>query len=280
MTREDHRRLTGRLLPAVVAAGRLELGYFRSGCAVDRKADRSPVTIADREAEAILLAALADIMPGIAVVSEEADAAGIRPLPTDPFVLVDPLDGTKQFVAGLPEFTVNVAVVAGGRPVYGLIYAPALADLLVTDGPDRAMRIRLDPASAEAERADIDALAWAPVTVRAPRQSGLIAVHSRSRNQEASAAFLDGFDVAERRLLGSSYKFCLVAAGEADIYPQVGRTSEWDTAAGEAVLVAAGGAVADMTGAPLAYGRRDAAYVNPPFVASCAPIDRLQRAAA
>ena len=144
MDRHDQRRLTDQLLPAVLAAGRLEMGYFAAGCDVVTKADNSPVTIADQQAEAMIVAALAGILPGCPIVAEEAYAAGIRPTLSDPFLLVDALDGTKQFVSGHREFTINIALIRGGKPVYGLVYAPALGDLLVTDGPDRALRAHME----------------------------------------------------------------------------------------------------------------------------------------
>jgi 3'(2'), 5'-bisphosphate nucleotidase len=273
----DHRHLTDRLLPAVLAAGRLELDLFERGCAVTHKADRSPVTRADTEAEALLLAALAVALPDVVVVSEEAFAGGYRPVPSDPFVLVDPLDGTKQFVAGEPEFTVNVALVEGGRPTYGLVYAPALGDLMVTDGPGRALRMRLDPGSIP-PTATLDDLAPRPITVRRERPGGLVALQSRARNASASDAYLAAYDIARRRKLGSSYKFCLIACGEADIYPQLGDTSEWDTAAGEALVLAAGGTVVTLAdGTPTTYGRHGRNFRNPPFVAASRPLAELPR---
>lgn len=274
MDRHDQRRLTDQLLATVLAAGRLEMGYFEAGCAVETKADRSPVTIADQEAEAMIVKTLRAVMPGCPIVAEEAFAGGDRPALSDPFILVDALDGTKQFVSGFREFTINIAVVVGGRPVYGLIYAPALGDLLVTDGPGRAVRAGLAP---QVELSALDAASPHEISV-VPRRSGLVALQSRSRNLELTDAYLKDFLVAEQRQLGSSYKFCLIAAGVADIYPQLGETREWDTAAGEAVLIAAGGCVASLDGAPLLYGKSRADYLNPTFVASCLPLPLLKAA--
>ncbi len=275
MTRHDHRRLTDALLPAVLAAGKLEMGYFDAGCAVETKADQSPVTIADQQAEAMILKALAEIMPGPAVVAEEAFAAGQRWTPGDTFLLVDALDGTKQFVSGHREFTINIAIVSGGRPVYGLVYAPALGDLLVTDGPGVALRATLLPGAAATSLASAD-----PVGINVtPHFGAIVALQSRSRNVGQSNAYLEDFPVAERRQLGSSYKFCLIAAGIGDIYPQLGDTREWDTAAGEAILVAAGGSVVAVDGTPIGYGKTSADYLNPKFIASSAPLDSLKRKA-
>ena len=275
MIRHDHRRLTDALLPAVLAAGKLEMGYFDAGCAVETKADQSPVTIADQQAEAMILKALAEIMPGQAVVAEEAFAAGQRWTLGDTFLLVDALDGTKQFVSGHREFTINIAIVSGGRPVYGLVYAPALGDLLVTDGPGAALRATLPPGAVATSLASAD-----PVSIHVtPHFGAIVALQSRSRNVDQSNAYLEGFPVAERRQLGSSYKFCLIAAGIADIYPQLGDTREWDTAAGEAILVAAGGHVVAIDGTPIRYGKTGADYLNPKFIASSAPLDNLKKRA-
>jgi len=279
MDQRSQQHLTDQLLPAILAAARLELDLFEAGCAVERKADRSPVTEADKAAEQIILSALADIMPGIAVVSEEAFAAGYRPELTDPFILVDPLDGTKQFIDGLPEYTINVAVMAAGRPVYGLVYAPALADFMVTTGPTSAIRARLD-ARAPDPGLSLEDLSASPLAVRRSDRSSLVALQSRSRNIEQSDRFLSDYPVGEKRQLGSSYKFCLVACGEADLYPQLGNTYEWDTAAGEAIVLAAGGAMTDLSGRPLAYGKRDQNFLNPAFIASSAPLHALRHPAA
>lgn len=274
MDRRAHAQLTDRLLPVVLAAGRIEMGYFNSGCAVEVKADHSPVTLADQEAEGLILTALGSLLPHYAVVGEEAYAAGARPPLTDPFVLVDALDGTKQFVSGYREFTINIAIVQAGRPIYGLVYAPALGDLMVTAGPGRAVRAQVLP---DAQIATLDEAN--PVTIQvAPRYGGLIALQSRSRNFEPTNRYLEDYPIGDKRLLGSSYKFCLIACGEADLYPQLGDTCEWDTAAGEAVLLAAGGAVVDLDGGELRYGRADAGYLNPAFVASSAALAQLKRA--
>ena len=291
MTPGDQRRLTDAILPAVFEAARIELALFETGCAVQTKADRSPVTEADIRAEAVLLDALARIMPGVSAVSEEAFAAGHRPDLTDPFLLIDPLDGTKQFIAGLKEFTINVAVVRGGRPVYGLIYAPALADLMVTDG-NRALRAVYDARIDAGQSADtgtsspgsenaisLDKLRPHEIRVRTASEidasGGLIALQSRSRDLAGADAYLDGLAIGQRRRLGSSYKFCLIACGEGDIYAQLGDTCEWDTAAGEAIVKAAGGNFW-LDGEPLTYGDSARNFLNPPFVASSLPMAALR----
>ena len=274
MNRDSHRQLAARLLPAVLAAGRLEMSYFQTGLAVETKADSSPVTVADRAAEDIIVASLAEVLPGVAIVAEEAFAAGHRPALTDPFLLVDALDGTKQFVSGHREFTINIALVEGGQPVFGLIYAPALGDLLLTEGPARALRAHIDPAS---NVTTLDAANPAAIHARPPPASGLTALQSRSRNLEVSNTFLEDFAINDRRRLGSSYKFCLIACGEADIYPQLGDTREWDIAAGQAILLAAGGTIAALDGSPMRYGKSGVDYLNPPFIASSRPLAALRR---
>jgi 3'(2'), 5'-bisphosphate nucleotidase len=282
MDQHAQRSLTDRLLPAVLAAGLLEMGYFKTGIAVTTKADQSPVTIADQQAEAVILAALAQTLPGVPVIAEEAYAAGIRPPIGDRFVLVDALDGTRQFVSGHPEFTINIAVVERGRPVWGLVYVPALNDLMVTCSATLAVRARVAP---QAAVVTLDTLEPVAIRVRPVPAEGITAVQSQARNAEVTEQYLAGFSVAGRRRLGSSYKFCLIASGEADIYPQLGDTCEWDTAAGEAVLCAAGGhvsalvdrsGVATETGLPILYGKVADRYLNPPFVASSAPITTLR----
>ena len=276
MDQELHRMLAAGLLPDVLAAGRLELGHFQTGLAVETKADNSPVTIADRQAEAILVAALARELPGVPVVAEEAFADGARPKIGERFLLVDALDGTKQFVSGQREFTINIALIENGAPVFGLIYAPALADLLVTDGPSRALRATIEPS---AQVSSLDQAGLHPIHARQPPPQGLTALQSRSRNVEKSNTYLADFPVFEKRRLGSSYKFCLIAVGEADIYTQLGDTREWDTAAGHAILVAAGGCVTTVEGKPLLYAKSGLDYLNPQFIASSQPVDRLKSAA-
>lgn len=276
MDQEQHRTLANRLLPDVLAAGALEMSHFQTELAVETKADRSPVTVADRQAEAILLAALERELPGIAIVAEEAFADGARPKIGERFLLVDALDGTKQFVSGQREFTINIALIENGAPVFGLIYAPALGDLLVTDGPGRAVRASIEPG---ASISTLSAAQPEPIRVRAPPPEGITALQSRSRNVEISNRFLADFPIFEKRRLGSSYKFCLIAAGEADIYTQLGETREWDTAAGQAILEAAGGCLTTVTGEPLVYAKAALDYLNPQFIASSLPLERLKSAA-
>jgi 3'(2'), 5'-bisphosphate nucleotidase len=263
MTPLEHERLARALLPSVLEAGAIEMHYYRSGVAIERKADASPVTAADREAEAVLLAALARIAPGVPVVAEEAVARDAAPRISDAFFLVDPLDGTREFVNQRDEFTVNVALVHSGKPVFGIVFAPALGDLCVTLGPARAGHAHVAAVTA----ADAAAIDFADIRTRQPDRQALIAVASRSHYAAEADRFLARYHVARRRNAGSSLKFCLLARGEADIYPRIGPTMEWDTAAGHAVLAAAGGSVTELDGAPLVYGKADKGFLNPGFVA-------------
>ena len=259
----DYQHLTDALLPAVLHAGRTEMHYFRAGVAVEAKEDRTPVTVADREAEAILLEALARVAPGVAVVAEEAAAAGNIPPLAAQFFLVDALDGTHLFIRGKPEFSINIGLVENGRPVFGLIYVPPTGDLYVTRFAGEAQQATILPDAAPQSHLGLDN---ARLATRQPDRANLVAYNSRASGG-ASTGFLEALDVRFARPLGSSIKFCKIAAGEGDLYARFGATSEWDTAAGDAILRAAGGCVTTVDGAPLSYGKADASYRNPHFIA-------------
>lgn len=259
----DHFRLADQLLGAVLDAGAAILHHRRRGFAVESKPDASPVTAADHAAEAILLEALARCAPGVPVIAEEATSRGQSPAPADAFFLVDPLDGTREFVAGGTDFTVNIGLVRDGVPRFGLIYAPALDELYTTLGESEAAELRISPDARPAGLADVPR---SPMHTRAPDPRHLVAVASRSHRTPENDRFVADPRIASCRSIGSSLKFCLVARGEADIYPRFGATSEWDTAAGHAIVLAAGGAVTALDGSRLEYGKTASAYVNPPFV--------------
>lgn len=246
-------------------AGRVIGALFRAGCAVERKADASPVTEADHAAERIILAGLREAFPDIACVAEEEIAAGGMPISLPPvFFLVDPLDGTREFIGGKTDFTVNIALVRQEQPELGVVFAP-LRGCLYAGRPGRA------------ERAEVDGATAAVVSRRqiAARQATLpmTVVASRSHGNAETETFIRALAAAEIVSIGSSLKFCLIAEGEADIYPRFSRTMEWDTAAGDAVLRAAGGSTRTLDGAPLAYGKCRAAdpFANPSFVARGRP---------
>jgi 3'(2'), 5'-bisphosphate nucleotidase len=264
MKAEDCRALVEALLPAVLAAGRIEMHHFAAGVTVETKADTTPVTVADHEAEAALLEGLTHAAPGVPVIAEEAVAAGRTPAIKDAFFLVDPLDGTRAFIKRSPEFTINIGLVEGDRPVFGIIYAPALQLFFATLGPHEAVEMQIAP---DAKDVRLGEHGLKPLSTRAPDPKGLVAFASRSHATESTEAFLQRLPIAEKRKASSSLKFCLIARGEADLYARLGQTSEWDTAAGHAILSAAGGSVTTVDGAPLLYGKSDAGFANPQFVA-------------
>jgi 3'(2'), 5'-bisphosphate nucleotidase len=255
----DH-PLLQHLLSAAIDAGRAICDIYSRGFEVQRKADTSPVTEADHAAEAIILERLTRAAPGIPVVAEEEVAAGRVPVIGDRFFLVDPLDGTREFVARRGEFTVNIALIENGDPVLGVVYAPANSRLFAGDVAN-GNAFRATQRTENREFAPRES-----IQVREVPASGITAVASRSHRTPETDAFLLSAKVKDLVSIGSSLKFGLVASGEADLYPRLGPTMEWDTAAGHAVLAAAGGKVATLEGAPLRYGKPG--FRNPSFIAS------------
>ncbi len=237
-------------------AGEAILRHYHAGVATETKVDGSPVTAADHAAEAVILPALHALTPGIPVVSEEAVSKGSIPdIGGGRFWLVDPLDGTREFLSRNGEFTVNIGLVGPDGPQLGVVHAPAIAVTYAGAVGDGAFRLKDD---AEPE----------PIAVRAPPVAGLTVVASRRHGRgEALDRFLADLTVADRITAGSALKFGLVAAGEADVYPRFGPTMEWDTAAGHAIVLAAGGRVERSDGGPLTYGRVADGFLNPFFVA-------------
>ena len=245
--------LTALVLRAAVAIIEKPLATL----ALRTKPDLSPVTAADEASEAVLLDGLARVLPGVPVVSEEAGGVA-----ASTFVLIDPLDGTRELLAGRDEFTINLALVTAGRPVLGIVCAPALGLLWRGRVGGGAERLDLLPGARTAEARQIH-------TRRRPTE-GLIAVLSRSHLDPATDAFVARLPRVTRLVCGSALKFCRVAEGAADLYPRLAPTWEWDVAAGHAVLVAAGGAVTTPEGAPLAYGRPG--FGVPAFIAWGDPV--------
>lgn len=226
------------------------------------KSDHSPVTEADEKAEAIILAGLKRLRPNIPIIAEEATAAGHVPPFTNQFFLVDPLDGTKEFVSRNGEFTVNIALIKNGYPILGVVYAPAI-DLIYWGEKDiGSAKATVKPDD------DLAAAQWQKIMPRPLPADGATVLASRSHRDTATDAYLAKLNVKEVISAGSSLKFCTVAEGKADIYPRFGRTMEWDTAAGHAVLMAAGGKVTNIDGSPLLYGKRERGFDNPAFIAS------------
>jgi 3'(2'), 5'-bisphosphate nucleotidase len=257
----DHARLAAALLPAVLRAGAAILDHRRTGFEVERKSDTSPVTAADRAAEAILLEALGAAAPGIPVIAEELASAGTLPQHGARFFLVDALDGTREFVKGGDDFTINIGLIDGGKPVFGIVYAPASSWLFATLGPDRAVEARIAPGE------DADRVAYTTITGRRPDENGMCAVVSKSHLDDTTKAYLATLQITSENSIGSSLKFCVLARGDADVYPRFGPTCEWDTAAGHAVLTAAGGIVLTPERGAFTYGKTGKAYLNSAFIA-------------
>ena len=250
----DLHALLAAVRPIAEEAGRATMAFYGVTQAT-AKADGSPVTAADQAAEDIILPALRHLTPEIPVVSEEEASKGLSPDVTGArFWLVDPLDGTKEFLSGNGEFTVNIALIEDGTPVLGVVVVPALGETYAGAEPGSAVL-----KDASGERA---------IRVRKAPAEGLTVVGSRSHGDAAAMeAFLGGQRVASFRAAGSSLKLCLLARGEADLYPRLGTTMEWDIAAGHAVLRAAGGQVRTLDGGAFRYGKPN--YRNPHFAASC-----------
>jgi 3'(2'), 5'-bisphosphate nucleotidase len=249
----DRRRLLDGLIEAALVAGAAINGIFEAGFAVEEKADLSPVTAADRAGEAVILMALARLAPDVPVVAEEEASEGRIPVVGERFFLVDALDGTREFVKRGSDFTVNIGLVEHGTPTMGVIFAPRLDRLFVGD-----------VASGTAWwREGVGAAQQALRIARGRRPP--VAVASKSHLTPEVQRYLDTIGVGGMVNIGSSLKFGLVAAGEADVYPRPSPTMEWDTCAGHAMLAAAGGRVMAPDGTPLRYGKAD--FFNPGFLA-------------
>jgi 3'(2'), 5'-bisphosphate nucleotidase len=248
----DERALLEALVVAARAAGAEILKLVESGFEVETKGDESPVTVCDRAAEMIILRALAECAPGVPVIAEEEVAAGRIPAHGEVYFLVDPLDGTKEFVRGGDDYTVNIGLIVDGSPRLGVVYQPACDRLwggllgegafLEVDGERQPIRTR-------------------------PLGDSRAAVASKSHLTQSTVDYLaEVMGLCDHVSVGSSLKFCILAEGKADIYPRLSPTSEWDTAAGHAVLLAAGGRVDGPDGSPLAYGKT--AFLNRGFCAT------------
>jgi len=259
----DLGRAAQALTDAAAKAGAAIMAHYAGPTDVEIKDDDSPVTKADRDAEAIILPALKALAPDIPVVSEETAAdrtAALGPR----FFLVDPLDGTKEFIKKRSDFTVNIALIENGYPCFGLVYAPARRLLTVTTADGIAVEAELSP---DAAGADLRALTERRLHARQGDPNGLTALVSLSHLDPETEKFLEGLHIAERTSAGSSVKFLEIARGRADVYPRFGPTMEWDTAAGQAVLEASGGHVVDADGARFRYGKTADGLRNPGFVA-------------
>ena len=253
----DREEFTDVALKLSLAAGEKIMEIYQTDFDVSTKQDASPVTEADVAAEAIILKGLRNAFPDLPIVAEEEAAAGKIPDIGNIFVLVDPLDGTREFLNRNGAFTVNIGLVENGLPVAGVVHAPALSRTFGGSVGKGAFEIGADERKA--------------IAVRVTNPDNVVAVASRSHRDEKTDAYLKSAGVKDTVSIGSSLKFCLLAAAEADLYPRFGRTMEWDTAAGHAVLAAAGGSVCNEDGTPFMYGKRNQAddvdFANPVFIA-------------
>ncbi len=260
-----------RLIPvirrlALEAGDRIMEVYDGPDFAVKTKSDASPVTEADEAADALISAGLRAAFPDVVLITEEQAAS--HALSAQTFLIVDPLDGTKEFVQRRGDFTVNIAYVENGVPVRGVVYAPAQGRLFYTEADGRAV----EESGALAKEAPGPVK---PLRVSAPDNGALMVVASKSHRDQATDDYIGKYSVKDSRSAGSSLKFCLVATGEADLYPRLGRTMEWDTAAGDAVLRGAGGHVVRFDDhQPLAYGKPGS---DNPFFIAYAPGVQLKK---
>ncbi|WP_299735953.1 3'(2'),5'-bisphosphate nucleotidase CysQ [uncultured Roseobacter sp.] len=260
----DYAKLTEVMRKLSLEAGaRIMEIYEADDFDVKVKSDESPVTEADEAADALISAGLRAAFPDVMLVTEEQSAT--HSTRGDTFLIVDPLDGTKEFIHRRGDFTVNIALVEAGVPTRGVVYAPAKGRMFYTDASGQSVEETGDLA--------LDTVGpLTPIKVSAADNAALMVVASKSHRDQATDDYISKYDVKDMKSAGSSLKFCLVATGEADLYPRLGRTMEWDTAAGHAVLSGAGGAVVrfdDLT--PLGYGKDD--YANPFFIAYAPTVD-------
>jgi 3'(2'), 5'-bisphosphate nucleotidase len=244
-------------------AGAVIMTHYRNGVAEETKADKSPVTQADRDAELLLERALGQVAPGIQVIGEEACSETAPTQLDELFFLLDPLDGTRDFVAKRDNFTVNIGLVKGQYPIAGVIYAP-VHEKLYFSGNDAAYSLTIAPDG------DLDISQAKRLRTQKADADGLIVIASRSHRGEKTDQMIASLNVKETIATASSYKFCLLAEGTADFYPRYGRTMEWDTAAGQAILEAAGGIVTTEDGARFHYGKLERGLDNPSFIAAAA----------
>ncbi|MCB1386611.1 MAG: 3'(2'),5'-bisphosphate nucleotidase CysQ [Nitratireductor sp.] len=254
---QQGRRLTDFALPWMREASEIAMRHYATidaGSGVMTKDDNSPLTLADLEIDRLIAERLESRFAGIPVVTEEQASSHATDAGSGMFFLVDPLDGTREFISKRDEFTVNIALLENGTPVAGIVAAPALGCLYCGVAGEGAEKIDL----ATGERS--------AVSVAVPDNAALRVVASRSHLTEETRIFIEANLVAATKNAGSSLKFCLLAAGEADLYPRFGPTMEWDTAAGHAVLAAAGGHVTDVEGNAFTYGKPE--YRNGWFIAA------------
>jgi len=247
-----------QLIDTVLAAGDEIMDVYQADFSVSRKGDASPVTEADRRGEAVIEAHLAALAPDIPMVGEESASDGKVPdISNGRFWLVDPLDGTKEFIKRGGDFTVNIGLIEDRMPTAGIVYAPAIGRLFWGIVGSGAWTCEVENNTLLNKR---------PIQTRVFKHSEMTIVASKSHRSAELESYLANFPTAENISIGSSLKFCLLATGEADLYPRLGPTCEWDTAAAHAVLRAAGGEVYDSSGMPLMYAKDTTTFLNPWFL--------------
>jgi 3'(2'),5'-bisphosphate nucleotidase len=263
MNLPDSAQIMDAAVAAAIEAGDVIVAIRTRGLSVVKKADQSPVTDADRAAEKIICERLEEVAPGVPMIGEEGVYEGRVPATDGAFFLVDPLDGTREFVAGGNDFTVNIGLVREGAPLLGVIYLPASGRLFAGTVGEGAWRANVVEGELTERR---------PIRTRPAPDGTVDVVASRSHRTPETEAFIAQYRVGQVVHRGSSLKFCAVAEGKADLYPRMGTTMQWDTAAGDAILRAAGGRVVTLDGRPLTYGATDAAgpdaFRNPWFIAT------------
>lgn len=261
-----HDDLCHALLAPMHEAGRAIMAVRQRTIMVEQKDDGTPVTAADIAANKILINALQKFTPDIPIVSEEVANTFDDAALAKEFWLIDPLDGTREFIEGRDDFTVNIGLVRNGSPTFGMIYAPARNAFYMTRGPARAIFLELDVST---PTPSLETASTQYLDARRDTDAGPVMIcASRSHRNPAIEKYLERFKGNELLEIGSSLKFCLVAAGRADVYPRFGNTHEWDTAAGHAIVLAAGGTVTKIDGSEFRYGKASENFLNPEFLAS------------
>jgi 3'(2'), 5'-bisphosphate nucleotidase len=260
VNRAERTKLLAGMIAAAAEAGTKIREMAATGVVARSKADASPVTDADEAAEAIIEQHLSALLPGVPMIGEEAVAGGANKKPGSTFFLVDPIDGTREYIAKRSEYTVNIGLLIEGTPALGVIYAPALSELYA-GGADGAYRWPLVPGI------KFENVPEEKIQVRAAGKN-LVAAVSHSHLDSATTAWLKKHSIGETVRAGSSIKFCRVAEGKVDVYPRLAPVSEWDIAAGHAILMAAGGSVRAPDGTPLHYGKKNEDYEVTSFIAS------------
>ncbi len=259
---ENNKEVINELVSLAYKAGKEIMNFYQKNFKIELKKDNSPVTEADKLSDRIITSELNEKFPEIKCVSEESYKKEEKKLLGKDFFLIDPLDGTKEFIKKNDEFTVNIAFIENNKSKLGIIYAPAKERMFFNIDKDRSYEIKTNMLE---EKININNSKQISVS---KNKTDLIAVTSRYHDNEMTRKFLKKFNVKETIICGSSLKFCLIASGEVDIYPRLGPTKEWDIAAGHAILEASGGKIITLDDKELIYGNNDKDYLSPEFIAS------------